>query len=192
MFRTISRGVHGTAMPPWFALPERDRWALAAHLKTLSKEFQEDEAPPAIEVQNPPAPTPARIAHGEQIYLNGGCASCHGATGRGDGPAASSLVYKSGGPAKPRNLRLGRFHRSTRLVDIYTTIVTGLDGTPMASFAKVLSPEDLWDVALYVHSLTPTFVDGSDGLRCPEAPIDLNPDEVVGIRTLMHSLHPTN
>ena len=28
MFRTMSRGVHGTAMPPWFALPERDRWAL--------------------------------------------------------------------------------------------------------------------------------------------------------------------
>ncbi|MBV8758791.1 MAG: cytochrome c, partial [Deltaproteobacteria bacterium] len=29
LFRTITRGVHGTAMPPWFALPERDRWALA-------------------------------------------------------------------------------------------------------------------------------------------------------------------
>ena len=192
LFRTITEGVHGTAMPPWFALPERDRWALVAHLKTLSKDFADDEAPPPIEVQHAPAATPDRIAHGAQLYSTGGCASCHGASGHGDGPAASSLVFKTGEPAKPRDLRLGRFHRSTRLEDIYLTIVTGLDGTPMASFAKVMSPDELWDVALYVHSLTPGFVEQPGGLRCPQAPIDRNPDEVIGLHTLMHSLQPTN
>jgi mono/diheme cytochrome c family protein len=191
LFRTITEGVHGTGMPPWFALPERDRWALVAHIKTLSKEFEEDEAPPPIEPRAP-APTPERVAHGAQLYRDGGCASCHGASGRGDGPAASSLVYQSGEPVKPRDLRLGRFHRSTRLADIYTTIATGLDGTPMASFAKVMSPDDLWDVALYVQGLAPRFLERSDGLRCPQAPIARDPDEAVGLRMLMHSLQPTN
>ncbi len=208
LFRTITRGVHGTAMPPWFALPERDRWALAAHLKTLSKQFAEDEAPAPIDVPSPPTVTPARIARGEQIYNTGGCASCHGPSGRGNGPAATALVYKAtGGPAMPRDLRMGRFHRSTRLDDIYLTIVTGFDGTPMASFAKVLPPDDLWDVAIYVHSLAPPFAERADGLRCPQLPDDLRcyqladklacpepyvvPDELVGVRTLMHSLHPS-
>lgn len=191
LFRTITEGVHGTAMPPWFALPERDRWALVAHVKTLSKEFAEDEAPPPIETHAPPA-TPERVAHGAQLFLDGGCTSCHGASGLGDGPAASSLVYQSGEPVKPRNLRLGRFHRSTRLADIYMTIASGLDGTPMASFAKVMSPDDLWDVAFYVQSLAPRFDERSDGLRCPQLPIARDPDEAIGLRTLVHSLQPTN
>jgi mono/diheme cytochrome c family protein len=208
MFRTITRGVHGTAMPPWFALPERDRWALAAHLKTLSKQFQEDEVPPPVEVLTPTV-TPERIAHGQQLYRTAGCASCHGEDARGDGPAAGSLVYKSSGlHARPRDLRVGRFHRGTRLADIYLTIVTGFDGTPMATFAKVLPPTELWDVAMYVHSLVPPVTEFPDGLRCPQIPAELrcfdlpggtkcpepttNADELVGIRMLMQSLHPTN
>ena len=194
LFRTITRGVHGTAMPPWFALPERDRWALAAHLKTLSKQFAEDEAPPPIDTRSAPE-TPERIQHGHELYAHAGCASCHGADGRGDGPAAASLAYKSGAPAKPRNLRVGRFHRGTRLTDIYTTLVTGLDGTPMASFAKVMSSDDLWDVAMYVHALAPPVDELANGTRCPRSseaaePI-MDPDELVGVRMLMHSLHPS-
>ncbi len=192
LFVTITRGVHGTAMPPWFALPERDRWALVAHLKTLSKAFEEDEAPPPIVVDVPPAIAQDRIAHGASIYASGGCASCHGTTGRGDGPAATSLFYPSGLPARPRDLREGRFHRSTRIEDIYLTLMTGLDGTPMASFAKVLSSDDLWDVASYVHSVTEPFVKLPSGVRCPRAPLSSAPDEVIGVRTLLHSLHPTD
>ncbi len=191
LFRTISRGVHGTAMPPWFALPERDRWSLVAHLKTLSTQFQEDEAPPPAIAQPPPV-TGERIAHGAQIFAKGGCASCHGDRGHGDGPAASSLFYKSGAPAKPRDLTEGRYHRGTSLGDIYLTIVTGLDGTPMASFSKVLPPDDLWDVAMFVHSQSPRFVDTASGIRCPQSPLASSADEVVGVRALIHSLQPTN
>ena len=47
------------------------------------------------------------------------CASCHGTEGRGDGPAAASLTYKSGLPARPRDFRgdraqRGQFRRGTR------------------------------------------------------------------------------
>jgi mono/diheme cytochrome c family protein len=208
LFRTMTRGVHGTAMPPWFSLPERDRWALVAHLKTLSKQFTEDEAPPPVDTNHEPATTPERIRHGHEIYDTAGCTSCHGGGGRGDGPAASVLTYKSGVPAKPRDLRVGRFHRGTRLSEIYLTLVTGLDGTPMASFAKVLQPDDLWDVAMYVHELTPPVIERADGIRCPQIPQEvrcvelpegldcpkpsLNPDELIGVGMLMHSLHSKN
>jgi mono/diheme cytochrome c family protein len=208
MFRTISRGVHGTAMPPWFALPERDRWALAAHLKTLSKQFAEDQAPPPIDVSHAPAVTAERITHGRQLYDSAGCASCHGPDARGDGPAAAALHYASGGPAKPRDLRVGRFHRGSRLPEIYLTLVTGLDGTPMGSFAKVLRPDDLWDVAMYVASIAPAVTEIADGTRCPQIAEELrcfelttgvdcpaplvNPDELVGVRMLLHSLHPNH
>ena len=187
LFRTISRGVHGTAMPPWgVVLSERDRWALVAQLETLSKDFSEDTAPPPIAAVPPPV-TPERVAHGKQLYSSAGCASCHGADGRGDGPAADALRYASGAPAHPRDFAADRFHRGTHLSDIYLTIASGLDGTPMASFAKVLSPDDLWDVAMYVHSLTPPVHDVA-GLRCPQSPLALNPDELIGVRTLEQSL----
>jgi mono/diheme cytochrome c family protein len=204
LFRTMSRGVHGTAMPPWFALPERDRWALVAHLKTLSKDFSDDEAPPPVDIAHPPATTPERIARGRDLYQTAGCASCHGASGRGDGPAANALSYKSGRPARPRDLRIGSFHRGTRLPDIYLTIATGLDGTPMASFAKVMPADDLWSVAMYVASIVPPVTTLADGMRCPHIPeeircVDLpggvtcpdpiaNPDELVGARMLLRSL----
>jgi len=181
LFRTITRGIHGTAMPPWFALPERDRWALVAYVKSLSKAFSEDEAPPPIEAKAPAA-TPARIEHGRQIFASGGCASCHGAEGRGDGLAAASL------PVKPRNFTAGRFHRGSSTADIYTSIATGLDGTPMGSFAKVLGDDDLWDVAMFVHTLAPPVTDAPGGLRCATAPSLPNADEEVAVRTALHSL----
>jgi cytochrome c oxidase cbb3-type subunit 2 len=205
LFRTITRGVHGTAMPPWFALPERDRWALVAHLKTLSKEFSDDEAPAPVDTSHVPEVTSERITRGRHLYESSGCASCHGGSGRGNGPAASALFYASGKPARPRDLRIGRFHRGTRLADIYLTLATGLDGTPMASFAKMLPPDDLWDVAMFVQDLSPPITQTATGVRCPEIPdsvrcIELpegitcpepvmNPDELVGARWLMSSLH---
>jgi mono/diheme cytochrome c family protein len=181
LFRTITRGIHGTAMPPWFALPERDRWALVAYVKSLSKAFSEDEAPPPIEAK-PPMETPARIEHGSQLFASGGCASCHGDEGRGDGLAAPSL------PIKPRNFTAGRFHRGSTTTDIYTSIATGLDGTPMGSFSKVLGPDDLWDIAMFVHRLAPEVTQQPGGLRCATNASSPNADEKVAVRTALHSL----
>lgn len=182
LFRTMTRGVHGTAMPPWFALSERDRWALVAHVKTLSKQFAEDVAPPPIDFGRQPEATSKRIAHGQALYKSGGCASCHGDTGHGDGVAAAVMAIP------PRDFTKGHFHRGSTAADIHASIVTGLDGTPMASFAKVMPPDDLWDVSLYVASLAPAMID-RDGLRCPKEPPPLNAEELFGIRNLMHTLH---
>ncbi len=38
LFRVISRGMPGSAMPPWGHLPARDRWALVYQVKKLTLE----------------------------------------------------------------------------------------------------------------------------------------------------------
>jgi cytochrome c oxidase cbb3-type subunit 2 len=182
LFRTISRGIHGTAMPPWIALPESDRWALVAHVKSLSKAFTEDTAPPSIDFGKAPDATPERIAAGQKLYATGGCASCHGDSGHGNGPAATALKVP------PRDFTTGHFHRGSSVADIHATLVTGLDGTPMGSFAKVLPADDMWNLALYVHSLAPVLVE-RNGLMCPAASRPLHPQELFGIRNLMHLMH---
>jgi cytochrome c oxidase cbb3-type subunit I/II len=191
LFRTITHGIHGTGMPPWFALSERDRWALVAFVKKVSQPFSEDSAPPPIDIGEVPAITPERVKHGHAIFQSGGCASCHGDLGRGDGPAAGALRYANGQPARPRDLALPHYHRGNRLPELYMTLVAGLDGTPMGSFAKVLSHDDLWDVVMYVNSIGPRYVDQPNGLRCPDKG-NPSPDELIGMRSLMHTLHPNN
>lgn len=74
------------------------------------------------------------------------CASCHGATGQGDGPAASGL-----NPA-PAN-----FHNRARMdqrsaFGLYNTISLGVAGTSMAPFAT-LGEDDRWALAFYVGNL---------------------------------------
>ena len=183
IFRTITRGVHGTAMPPWFVLPEHDRWALVAHVKSLSKQFDDDTAPPPMLAGPPPDPTPERIAAGRTLYATRGCASCHGETGHGNGAAAESLRVK------PRDFTSGRFHRGSSAADIHETLMTGLDGTPMASFAAVMTPDELWNVSLFVHALAPRMVD-RNGARCPESAKPLDPQELFGVRNLIRTTHP--
>jgi mono/diheme cytochrome c family protein len=187
LFHTISHGVHGTAMPPWLLLSEADRWALVAHLKTLSPAFADDEAPPPLEIPPPPPVTPSLLAHGNQVFRSAGCSSCHGDTGKGNGPASGALHMMNGDPARPRDLTGIHFHRGSDTIDIYRSLLTGLDGSPMASFARVMSTEDMWAVASYVHSLVPPYVPGPAGMRCPSKP-SRDPQELIGVRSELRSL----
>src|SRR6187399_3265982 len=52
--------------------------------------------------ENPVAADAASIEKGKALYLQA-CMACHGAAGKGDGPAAASLQF-NGKPVHPRNL----------------------------------------------------------------------------------------
>src|SRR5262245_25618631 len=54
LFRTVTRGVHGTPMLPWKQLSEEERWALVFQLKTFSVRFREERPLRAIRVPPPP------------------------------------------------------------------------------------------------------------------------------------------
>lgn len=150
LWKVISTGLHGTAMVPWITLPEYDRWALVAYVETFSPRFAvEDRREPIT----PGAPRAEPIANGQQLFRDAGCVECHGATGMGDGPSVSSLTDASGLPIRPIDFASGIFRRGPRLEDIFLTVRTGLDGTPMPSYADSLSVDQTWAIAAYVRSL---------------------------------------
>lgn len=190
LFRTISRGLHGTPMIPWTNLSERDRWALVSRLKTFASDFADEPAPTPIAVPPPPAATPALIGRGQHLFQTAGCASCHGASGKGNGPGAALLHDAAGRQVYPRDLTGYLYRRGALMRDIYITVRTGFDGTPMASFANSLSPKDTWAVAAYVHSIAPRYIVTAGGVACPEiAGVDAWEQE--GVRMAMITMIPT-
>ena len=82
------------------------------------------------------------LARGAALY-DTACASCHGLTGQGDGPAGAGL------DPPPSD-----FHDAERMAQrgvygLYNTITLGVDGTGMASYAH-LSEDDRWALAYHV------------------------------------------
>jgi mono/diheme cytochrome c family protein len=151
LFRTVSRGVHGSAMIPWGWLPEAERWAVVAHVKSFSPRFAEEGAGDPVAAPPAPPETPELVARGEEAWRRNGCARCHGEAGEGDGPSAPTLRRDGGQPVRPLPFSRGRFLRGSSLEDLWLTLATGLDGTPMPSYAAA-PPDDLWALAALVRA----------------------------------------
>jgi mono/diheme cytochrome c family protein len=162
IWRVISAGLHGTAMVPWITLTEHDRWALVAYVEGFSPRFANEKRAAPLAVPSPPAETPGLIAQGQKMFTDAGCVECHGATGHGDGPSTPSLKDAAGLPIRPLDFRDGILRHGSRLEDIFLTLRTGLNGTPMPSYADSLTPEQTWAVAAYVRSLIGVAADSSD------------------------------
>lgn len=161
LFRAISRGlVADQDMPAFKFLPERDRWAVIAYIKSLSKRWQEEKdfQEPAIAVGEPTLPDVAALAAGKEAYAKMQCAKCHGPLGKGDGPSADELTDDAGLPIKPRDFSdASMFVAASDPRGVYQTFTTGLDGTPMPSFADFLKEDERWHLVWYVISLRTDF-----------------------------------
>lgn len=79
------------------------------------------------------------------------CSSCHGATGKGDGPAAAALS------PKPRNHADGKYMNALTdkyLFDIIKGGGAGLGKSPlMPPWASQLNDQDIWNVVAYIRTL---------------------------------------
>jgi len=153
IYRTITIGVKKSSMPAWFVLPSRDRWALVHYLKTFSEVFEEEEPEEPIEIPEPPLMDSKLLALGAETFAEMMCWDCHGSLGKGDGAAAGTLEDDWGFPIRPADFTKGVFKVGNVDKDIYRTVATGLDGTPMPSFGDLLEAEQLWAVTYYVRSL---------------------------------------
>src|SRR3972149_4607243 len=87
------------------------------------------------------------LAGGKGVYKKAGCPECHGPEARGDGPSAPDLAVK------PADLTRRPLKSGPTPQDVYRTLVTGLDGTPMPSYQDALDAEDFWPVVFYIDSL---------------------------------------
>jgi high-affinity iron transporter len=81
------------------------------------------------------------------------CAVCHGAAGRGDGPAAKGLT------PPPADLTDAARQGQLSVFGLYNTITLGIKGTAMTGF-PALSESQRWALAFHVSTLA-----GGDGER---------------------------
>lgn len=150
----IRRGMPYTSMPPW-NFTDAELTSLVDYVKTFHAGFadasRKPEAFPAA-----PAVTADSVANGAKQYENLGCAGCHGEHGRGDGPTALTLEDEAGYPIRAANLtQRWTFRGGATREDIYRTLNTGLNGTPMPSFRDALKPEERWQLVDFLASLGP-------------------------------------
>lgn len=161
LFRTISRGMPGSAMPSWSHLPERTRWGLVHYLKSFSKrpltiraakEPDADGNDPAGLIRVPPEPPYTKEAEARaRATFAQSCAPCHGAMGRGDGQ--QKQTDSKGFATRPRDLTLGVFKGSPDPGSVYRRIVAGLPGSPMPQ-SSYLHGDPAWDLVHFVRSLS--------------------------------------
>lgn len=157
LFITVSHGLWGTAMPPWYELSVQERLAVIQYIKAFSPRWKTEKPGGSILVAEEPPVTMASIARGKQQF-DTVCAACHGASGQGDGVPAGTFSDTWGHPLNPANLilpagapggvKLGHDGRH-----LFRIIMAGVGGTPMPAFAAAFSPEQTWDIVHYVQSL---------------------------------------
>jgi cytochrome c oxidase cbb3-type subunit 2 len=156
LYESVSRGFVTTNMPPWFALTRQTRVDLVAYIKTLSPKWRTQGPGTPITIPAETPATPESMLHGRELFQKMECWKCHGAAGHGDGPSASTLTDSKDNPIRPYNFTTGsRFKCGETNRDLYRVFMTGLDGTPMPSFADQIKPADAWDLVHFLRTLQP-------------------------------------
>lgn len=174
LLRTISRGMPGSAMPPWGHLPVADLQALVAFVRQIHVDavraeleagvkdgtYTADEAPellaqrtqpgPPIVVPPEPPVDDLRWFNGRRVYLEA-CASCHGPDGH---PLMDAVKFDDEGyPNPPRSFVNGIFKGGMDGPALWCRIVKGMRGTPMPASEGNYTNDEVWDLIHYVQSL---------------------------------------
>lgn len=97
---------------------------------------------------NPLSPTDGNLQAGGRTYEQY-CLSCHGPSGRGDGPAAQGLTPPPGNIAA-----VVRMPMATDGYLYWTVAEGGVPlGTAMPPFGDVLSEREIWQLIVYLRTL---------------------------------------
>ena len=159
LLRTVRNGRTGTAMGMFTFLNEEQLRAVVEYVKFFSRRWRKPEnyAPPIPLPRQPAwmndAGELARHGASGKTTFETICATCHGVAGDGKGPLVPTLKDAQGEPAQPADLRQPHLRSGDEPVDVYRVLMTGMDGTPMVSFADAFSPEQKWDIVAYILTL---------------------------------------
>jgi mono/diheme cytochrome c family protein len=154
LFNNITRGFFATNMPAWRPLTAQDRANLIAMVKSFSARWESDKPGTPITIPSETPATIESILHGRELFQKMECWRCHGPEGRGDGPSAATLTDNKGNSIRPYDFTTGeRFKCGVTNQDLYRIFMTGLDGTPMPSFADNIKPEEAWDLVHFLRTL---------------------------------------
>ncbi len=167
LMATVLHGLPGSAMPSWEGILTEDqrRDVLAFVTTELVKDrvWQDEEFESFFVLQldklvaDAPANSAESIKLGSELVVDRKCIECHGLEGRGDGNAFN-LKDDWGFSIQPADWHKCWNFRGSRqdpynTKNIFRTFSTGLNGTPMPSFADNTTVEERWHIANYVNSL---------------------------------------
>jgi mono/diheme cytochrome c family protein len=152
----IRRGMPYTSMPAWPNLSDSQVTDLAYYITTFAPQFASKEnVPKPIELPSAPRSSDETIAQGKKLYEDTGCVRCHGTLGRGDGQSAPTLKDDFEHPIRAADLaQPWTFRGGSTREDIFRTMSTGFNGTPMPSFSDSLTPEQRWAITDFIISLS--------------------------------------
>jgi mono/diheme cytochrome c family protein len=125
-YQMVTQGNIQNFMPPFTSLTDGQRWDVVAYAFSLS-------APQAM------------LDQGKQLY-QANCASCHGDTGTGDGPAVAGLANP------PQDLTNQQFVSTKSETDFFNSITQGAS-PDMPAFGDQISESDRWALAAYLRTL---------------------------------------
>lgn len=124
-------------------------------VETLATRWLDAEGVEVLPATTQPRLTLEHVERGKKAFLTKGCSKCHGEDGRGQ-----TLDNRGkdvwGHPTRAADLTSGMLHGGARPIDVYRRIYSGINGTPMPSFAAALKeePDTLWDLVAYVLSVS--------------------------------------
>jgi len=165
LFQTVTHGLPGSAMPSWEGIltEEQRRQAIAFVTAQLVKDRKFDDKDTEtftvlqLDSLKPIPPSKESLEKGAQLLVDKKCIECHGVDGRGDGNAFN-LKDDWGFPIQPASFHKCWNFRGSRqdpyeVKNIFRTFSTGVNGTPMPSFADNTTIEERWHIANFVQSL---------------------------------------
>jgi high-affinity iron transporter len=143
---TIRNGLVPAGMPAFAELSDEQVSSLVGVLNHLWK----DRPAPGETVIVPAAPPTANVERGAALYT-AMCASCHGASGRGDGPAIDAIRDWKGRAVLPRDLTSGELKVGRSPEQIYVRIKVGVPGL-MPPMGAGLPPNEIWSIVQYLET----------------------------------------
>jgi cytochrome c oxidase cbb3-type subunit 2 len=154
LFDTIARGLDRSNMPQWSTFTKQQRADLVAWVKHFSPRWANEKPGTPIQIPAEPEVTADRIRAGRDVFARVQCWKCHGVLGQANGPSAATLTDDLGRPIAPYNFTEGARPKCGETDrDIYRIFMTGLDGTPMPSYADNIKPDEAWDLVFYLRTL---------------------------------------
>ncbi len=173
LFETVTHGLPGSAMPSWEGiLTEEQRLQVLSFVTTQlvkDRKFtdKQSEAQTVLQLDDlkPIPATEESVKKGAELVKEKKCVECHGTDGRGDGNAFN-LKDDWGFSIQPADWHKCWNFRGSRqdpynVKNIFRTFSTGINGTPMPSFADNSTVEERWHIANFVNSLCEREADGT-------------------------------
>jgi len=178
LVNVIKRGMPYTSMPAWPVLSDAQVSDIAYFITTFSPDFSNGElVPKPLDFPSGPGATKESVELGKKLYEDSGCIRCHGPLGRGDGASAPTLKDDFGQPIRAADLaQKWTFRGGSSREDIFRTMTTGFNGTPMPAFQDALTVEQRWAITDFIVSLSSNDGPGYTNLVTAKrvaAPIDV-------------------